>query len=38
LKKAELIKKLIEEIKANEAFTELLEMKADEIKAYLDNE
>jgi len=38
LKKAELIKKLIEEIKANEAFIELLEMKADEIKAYLDNE
>ena len=38
LKKTELIKKLIEEIKANEAFIELLKMKADEIREYLDNE
>ena len=38
LKKDDLIEKIIEEIKSNEAFEELLEMKADEIKAYLNNE
>ena len=38
LKKDDLIGKIIEEIKSNEAFEELLEMKADEIKAYLNNE
>jgi len=34
-KKAELIKEIIEEAKENEAFNEILEMKADDIKAYL---
>jgi len=35
LKKADLIKKIIEEAKKEEAFSGILEMKADEIRAYL---
>lgn len=36
LKKPELIKKIIEEAKKSEAFSAILEMSADEIKAQLD--